>query len=260
MRTGVILVLMVCCCIGTSENPSTQGCERPSLPSTIEAVTVSGGPGLLFNGVTYSFAGECSPDASMKLVELSIPDAPWNVYSETESRNPHILYIEREGVLEKYVKNNGGKVLFLEIRKKREATQTSGKKMGDREGSPMTYVFDPGERVLRGKVDFSLDQSLILVCGFYQEKTGDQEVGQVWYLYGVTDFPRTISDAEILGVEEDGSVHLFIFCDYVIIPPGESRQVKRSFQENIVESSYVVVITVTIENYGLINVGSIIAE
>lgn len=260
MRTSVILVLMVCCCIGSPENPSTHGCEKPFLDSAIETVTLSGEPGLLFNGVTYSFAGECSPDASLKLVELSIPDAPWNVYSETESRNPHILYVEKEGVLEKYMKNNGGKVLFLEIRKKREATQTSGKKMGGHEGSPMTYVFDPEERVLRGKVDFPIDQSLIIVCGFYQEKTGDQEVGQVWYLYGIRDFPRTISDAEILGVERDGTVHLFIFCDYMVIPPGESLQVKKSFQENIVESSYVVVVTVTIENYGFIDTGSIIAE
>ncbi|MBU7022677.1 MAG: hypothetical protein HXS40_00800 [Theionarchaea archaeon] len=260
MRTGVIFVLMVCCCIGTSENPSTQGCETPSLVSTIQAITLPGGPGLLFNGVTYSLAGEYSPDASTNLVELSIPDAPWDVYSETESRNPQTLYTEREGVLEKYVKNNGGKVLFLEIRKNREAIQTSGGKMGGHEGSPMTYVFDPAERVLRGKVDFSLDQSLILVCGFHQEKTGDQEVGQVWYLYGIIDFPRTISDAEILGVEEDGTVHLFVFCDYVIIPPGDSRQVKRSFQESIVESSYIVVVTVTIENYGFITMGSIIAE
>ncbi|MGC1122000.1 MAG: hypothetical protein WBA22_12995 [Candidatus Methanofastidiosia archaeon] len=260
MRTSVILVLMVCCCIGTPGKPSTHGCEKPSLDSTIEASTLSGGPGLLFNGVTYSFAGECSPDASLKLVELSISDAPWKVYSETESRNPLFLYIEKNGVLEEYTKNNGGKVLFLEIRKKREATQTSGGKMGGHEGSPVTYVFDPEDRVLMGKIDFPLDQSLIIVCGFYQEKTGDQEVGQVWYLYGIRDFPRTISDAEILGVEKDGTVHLFIFCDYLVIPPGESRQVNRSFQENIVDSSYIVVITVTIENYGFIDMGNIITE
>ncbi|MBU6996876.1 MAG: hypothetical protein HXS41_11505 [Theionarchaea archaeon] len=259
MRTSVILVLLVCCCIGSSENSPTHSCEKPLLDSTFEAVTLPGGPGLLFNGMAYSSAGECDQDV-LGLMEISIPGSPWKVYTETESRNPVFLYVEKDDVLEKYSRNNGGKVLFLEIRKKREATQTSGGKRGGHEGSPVTYVYDPEDRVLRGNVGFPLDEFLMMVCGFFQEKTGDQEVGQVWYLYGITEFPRTISDVEILGVESDGTVHLFIFCEHLVIPAGESREVNRSFQEVIIDSSYVVVITVTIENYGVIDLESVVAE
>ncbi|MBU7015097.1 MAG: hypothetical protein HXS52_09625 [Theionarchaea archaeon] len=260
MRTSVILVLLVCSCIGSPENSSTHGCEKPILDVTLEEITLSGGPGLLVNGVTYSFAGECGQDTALELLEFPIPDFPWTVYSETESRNPPCLYIEKDEKLEKYTKNNGGEVLFLEIRKKREATQISGGKRGGHEGSPVTYVFDPEDRTLKGRMDFPLDETLVMVCGFHQEKTGDQETGQVWYLYGTTDFPQNVSDVEILGVERDGTVHLFVFCEYLTIPPGETRQVNRSFQERIVDSSYVVVITVTVENYGFLNMANIIAE
>jgi hypothetical protein len=213
-------------------------------------------PGIIFNGVSYYQTGE-HQNSVAAMVKRDIDS--WDIYTEGETRNPDTLII-KDGTLFEYKKDNNGTVLFIELKKKREATRTGGPMAGGHEGSPITYIFNPERRILRGSIDFPLDENLILVCGFNQERIGDGEIGQLWYLYGVSDFPKSIFDADILGVDEDGTVHVVVYCTYLTVPLGESQTVEWSFQETVQKSTYVVVITFTVHNYGFLPMEDIVVE
>lgn len=98
------------------------------------------------------------------------------------------------------------------------------------------------------------------MCGFNQERLGDGEIGQLWYVYGLSDFPKSIFDADVLGVDADGTVHVFVCCTYITVPPGESHTVEWSFQEAVRKSTYVVVVTFTIFNHGFLSTEDLVAE
>ena len=249
MRT-VIVVLLVCCCIG-GNGDGTRSCEKPEIAEFI----IPSGDGVIFNGVFYYKTGEYQNVAGMVKRDID----SWDIYTEGETRNPDILVI-RDSTLIEYTKDNKGNVLFIEMKKKREATRTGGPMAGGHEGSPINYVFNPEKRFLRGNIDFPLNENLILVCGFNQERVGDGEIGQLWYIYGLSDFPRSIFDADILGVDEDGTVHVFVYCTSIRVPVGESQIVEWSFQETVQKSTYVVVITFTVHNYGFLTMEDIVVE
>ncbi len=253
MRAAVIVVLLVCCCIGNGNGTQPKLCEKPVIK---EHVSVSPDSGIVFNGVFYRQTGEYQNSVT-SLIKRDINS--WEIYTDSRTRNPDTL-VMKDGTFFQYKKDNNKKVLFIELKKKREATQTGGPMAGGHEGSPINYVFNPENRILRGNIHFPLDENLILVCGFNQERLGDGEIGQLWYIYGVSDFPKSIFDAEVLGVDEDGTVHVFVYCTYITVPVGESQPVEWSFQETVEKSMYVVVVTFTIYNHGFLSLENIVAE
>ncbi len=256
MRT-ILFVTLVCCCIGGGQEPS-QKCQKPALTTYArEYTSPDGETGFIFNGVFYSMTGEFQGDVT----SLNKRDVDaLEILTVDQSRNPSTIVVKKDGRFLTFRKSNAGRVIFIEMKKRREATLIRGKRVADYEGSPMNYVYDSRTGTLRAKLDFPLDETVIVLCGVFQEKVGDEETGKIWFVRGVSDFPGTVADAEIMAVDDDGTVHLFLFCTYLTISPGESETVDHSFEESVLGSSYMIMVTYTVTNYGFINVEDITVE
>lgn len=100
MRAAVIVVFLVCCCIGNSDQP--QQCEKPVID---EHVSVSPDHvSVIFNGVYYRQTGEYQNSVSL-LIKREI--GSWEVYTDTETRNPDTLVV-KDSTFFHYKKDNNG--------------------------------------------------------------------------------------------------------------------------------------------------------
>jgi hypothetical protein len=255
MRILIILWLIVMAsCIG---QPQQKECISPTIESSIHIQDTGTQTEIIFNGVHYFKAEEYigSTDSLQKI------SGTIDIYTTGETRNPDALVVKTDTGLYTFKKDNKGKVIFLEMNKVRNATQIGGqiRVVGHEEG-PVSYFFNPSTRTFRGTIKFPLNESLLILCGFCLKRTGDGEVGGTTAVYGIYDFPHTAQDVDVLSIEADGTVHLFVYCTYLKISPGESKQATTSFQSKVGDATYVVEITYTIYNHGFIALDHIKAE
>ncbi|MGD2248903.1 MAG: hypothetical protein PVF58_10900 [Candidatus Methanofastidiosia archaeon] len=253
MRILIILwFIVMASCIG---QPQQKECTPPAIEyTTPDTVTQTE---IIFNGVHYLKAEEYTGSTN-NLQKIS---SPIDIYTTKETRNPDTLIVRTDAGLYTFNKDNKEKVIFLEMKKVRNATQIGGRvSIGGHEQGPVTYFFNPDTRTFRGTIKFSLNESLLILGAFCLKRTGDGEVGGTTAVYGIYDFPHTIQDTNILSIDADGTVHLFVYCKYLKISPGESKKVTTSFQNRVGGATYVVEVTYTIYNHGFMPLDNIQAE
>jgi hypothetical protein len=120
-----------------------------------------------------------------------------------------------------------------------------------------TYWYNENAHRINGKVDFPVNNSLLMVFGDVLTLKGDFGAGTGNKLYGVYSLPVNADEATIYSIDQSGNIAMSVNKETVILAPGQSY----SYTENetlrdgnaLIEVHY----TYTYVNHGFIDKTSI---